>query len=1046
MPPKAASKPRTWGTRFDYLPSSSSPPPSTVVLNDVPSSLDASSKKQTERAPHDACIFAGSLPAHPDTVEVASNLRDHLAEYAEVKHIKVVRDSKGGNCAFIQCQDAVAAIDLLAALSASEPKPFMGRILRYEQARAFRTLLISYRIPTQFVPSNGDTSAPFDPKNVKEITLDMPSAMRLCKPRNARNIAISYNENATNAASRDQDESNEHVLHIEPVVFDAETLKRVVSHFGPIDEFLPCRLPDGTPEDHTVKVADVPKAMLLPHDNNRHPSMDGGVFQVKWAHRDDCVNALTSLRGVPHLTVTWAHLSSHGYDRQYNHNQRFLQQRPQSSLDPHYVREAEHNSSLTSRVPADAQRFEGPSVDSATSGSWILPQPPTMGESPCTSQNSEFTLVDEKTGRRSRDANGQWNDFDFPPLGDPKNERRTDFCGVWGEKKAKSEDYKEAEFESDVSAVQAVPLPTETIPPKVVNISTSPEAEYHDEGQELSMPPTPGFGMSPLTPKTSSSMFPPTPTTGDVDLHFSTSDNEKLSFMEDLRGERELDPTTLFVGGLEMYGDAAWDEEKISGLFQKFGGLENVRLVRPTSGNSAFAFIKFNNTESPLRAVAEEHNRVHDGRTMRVQLRDCNARGGWKQRGRGRYLGGHHQRNYHDRSDFQQRDVVSHVETPAASALPSEEQVRPVPAPEVDVPEQVHSSSPRFEAPQPEIHVSSGSTQNAASLPSPSPEASPATEPYREWYELEPGANSSPPPSSTFSPADSYHSATNGPAVGYPGPPTGYYGPPPPWMPHFPQPMQYPMPFYPGYPGFQGPASDANGSSTGAPPMWPPMGMYGAYIPYPAYAPRPPNVDQGVAQQQPPVAPTGFIQNDQGTLIAVYQPEALDQYMSGNGQSNPSPTPQPPIPTWANFPPSYNTSTQTSQLPPRINVPPRQFQPQPPRGWFPSSQSAIGLTSSPSVVTQIMPSSASMQLPNSPYFHAQLDTGIPNLRRQNGRRDQNPSFQNSNRGQGNVRQPGRRRGAVHSPGFVNNGEGHQHTVRVNPNPATPNDWTHWTVR
>ena len=37
---------------------------------------------------------------------------------------------------------------------------------------------------------------------------------------------------------------------------------------------------------------------------------------------------------------------------------------------------------------------------------------------------------------------------------------------------------------------------------------------------------------------------------------------------------------------------------------------------------------------------------------------------------------------------------------------------------------------------------------------------------------------------------------------------------------------------------------------------------------------------------QAPLAPSGFIQNDQGTLIAVYSPDALDQYMSGQGNGS----------------------------------------------------------------------------------------------------------------------------------------------------------------
>ena len=60
--------------------------------------------------------------------------------------------------------------------------------------------------------------------------------------------------------------------------------------------------------------------------------MDTGCYEIKWAHRDDCVTALMvrgcwlhectfltllvqTLRRVPHLTVTWAHQPQSQSDR-----------------------------------------------------------------------------------------------------------------------------------------------------------------------------------------------------------------------------------------------------------------------------------------------------------------------------------------------------------------------------------------------------------------------------------------------------------------------------------------------------------------------------------------------------------------------------------------------------------------------------------------------------------------------------------------------------------------------------------------------------------
>jgi hypothetical protein len=45
-----------------------------------------------------------SLPSGIEQPELARMLSEHLSEYAEVKNVKVVRDSKGGVCAFVQCE------------------------------------------------------------------------------------------------------------------------------------------------------------------------------------------------------------------------------------------------------------------------------------------------------------------------------------------------------------------------------------------------------------------------------------------------------------------------------------------------------------------------------------------------------------------------------------------------------------------------------------------------------------------------------------------------------------------------------------------------------------------------------------------------------------------------------------------------------------------------------------------------------------------------------------------------------------------------------
>lgn len=44
---------------------------------------------------------------------------------------------------------------------------------------------------------------------------------------------------------------------------------------------------------------------------------------------------------------------------------------------------------------------------------------------------------------------------------------------------------------------------------------------------------------------------------------------------------REYDPTTVFVGGLDMSQFGAWDENRLRGVFSRFGSIEDVHIVRP---------------------------------------------------------------------------------------------------------------------------------------------------------------------------------------------------------------------------------------------------------------------------------------------------------------------------------------------------------------------------------------------------------------------------------------------------------------------------------
>lgn len=60
------------------------------------------------------------------------------------------------------------------------------------------------------------------------------------------------------------------------------------------------------------------------------------------------------------------------------------------------------------------------------------------------------------------------------------------------------------------------------------------------------------------------------------------SQSSLLQLSQENRDDHVVDPTTIFVGGLEMFGPNAWDEGKVRTLFSKYGGIEAVKVIRPS--------------------------------------------------------------------------------------------------------------------------------------------------------------------------------------------------------------------------------------------------------------------------------------------------------------------------------------------------------------------------------------------------------------------------------------------------------------------------------
>ncbi|KAF5368570.1 hypothetical protein D9758_002330 [Tetrapyrgos nigripes] len=984
--PFKSPRSRTWGTRFDSL--HPSPPPSpkatepgtdSTVADVVQLPVKASAVKKDSQ---DASIFVGSLPVNIEPNELLVSLSDHLSDYKEIKSIKVHRDLKGGVCAFIQCEDAAAAGILLNTFHSNPPNPFCNRNLRFEVARAPRSLIISYCIPTSTMTkeiateNDVDGTANATTTITTVVELNLPYAMRIWKNKNTnRQVAgpqflVSYDFEGGARQNKVNPPELNHILQFDPLRFDDETLKLICTHFGPVEYFRPYNSGDIFP----------------PHNAPRKPNMDTRCFEIKWRYRDDCVSAFTTIRKeVLHLNVSWLH-----------RHDRLALQAGLPAVNPrrhHFV------------------------------GAYNHSRAQSINESSFTMDRNVMHSTGDPRGDRFGSGRANWLELDFPPLGNAKK--------VWDEEPSQ---LKLDQFDgtSGSSPVDDI------VPGSRGDVSSNVPASLY---REVQSDDTPILGMSPLTPKTSASAsgFPTTPTSSNGDCKSSAFlrafEVDDSTSVDDLisEGNRVLDPTSLFVGGLEMYGPNAWDEPRLLKFFGRFVGLKNVRLIRPPGGRTAFAFIKYDNKESPARAICEENNNVYEGRILRVQLRDYNApRGNFKAaRGRGRYFSGPPTIQPCNDFSFDEARVAVEAENPVVNDVPpssveevepmvnNQEVVTPLPTPSLPEIDPVEHPEPVSEQPS---YPASESAHSEPTL------VNKEIETFREWYEtgVPSSATCTPPPAGPVMPPAH-------PMGAYPVPPPPGYYPGAPWMPQYP-PMQYPMPYMLGYPPMYqipngvcaAPYTSSNGSDASGPIAGPPLppppqnpwpGMYGvgvplylfpgssliehvqAYIPYPAYPARPSPAERSSPQPLPgqaPVTPEGLFQVDQGPLIPVYQPESLQRYMQDNQipmQSLPTSVPVqiPPqhMQGWTPIPQQPQPQPAGIQQVLRPVLPPNfQFQVPAPNPGI----AAGGNWMPPNPVSQTVPFLPPQSVPTSTNIgHGNL-AGGPNgpgnfPRRQGGRKD-----------------------------------------------------------
>jgi hypothetical protein len=250
-------------------------------------------------------------------------------------------------------------------------------------------------------------------------------------------------------------------------------------------------------------------------------------------------------------------------------------------------------------------------------------------------------------------------------------------------------------------------------------------------------------------------------------------------------------------------------------------------LHAPSTKRYAFPCVR----KHPISLLPKhQHNRVYDGRTLRVQLRDVNPpRTNWKfARGRGRF---HQPRRFHYRPFVQGQNIVRQ----GGSDLPISESM--------GVPREMGSS---IACSLPANHDKTSSKSPSTFQPIESSSSisnifddAHGPERYREWYDNLESPASTPAPSSLGSSASASGVAYTTPS--YPYMPNGTHFLPPPWLHPYMSSGPYSLPYYPGYPLYPPPPVNQHpqsltppnsGSSGSSHPIgqWPAFGVYGVSV------------------------------------------------------------------------------------------------------------------------------------------------------------------------------------------------------------------------
>ncbi|KAF7307109.1 RNA binding protein [Mycena indigotica] len=490
-------------------------------------------------------------------------------------------------------------------------------------------------------------------------------------------------------------------------------------------------------------------------------------------------------------------------------------------------------------------------------------------------------------------------------------------------------------------------------------LSATASVEENENTQEGDEPETPGLGMSPVTPKTNDSQqFPTTPATSVSEDDTTGKDASYFPGGE----PKGIDPTSLFVGGLDAI---------------------SVRVVvKPTNAKAAFALVKFNNTESPARAVMNKVFVIYILALQQQQRFQCRSP---------------------STTHWQFIMVEPSKSNSEIATLP--EEVFDSTVVELLVGD-THYGQHRFQENREGDIMASNQVGNRQSTV--------------EFEQSKFEAQSSAPVILRLSrrPNQSKLRVNDTPA--HAGIPLGS--------------------------GSRPVGSDASGPAS-APRPWP---MYGYYnLPYP-YATAQTSGEKSPSQSQAPLQPTGFIQNGAGTLIPLYQQEALDHYMTSNHINQPvsaqtqQPVPQqqgPPAvpvahgaPQFAQYaPPGY---AYPNAMPPMMGMQPRPFPAMTEAAWVAQSQVMLSQGNSPNI--------HSLPFRGQQFPEVNAGNNGPNNNRRQGPGGRREQGCHNNRGGQPKGMPGRhhQNRAGGSLQFHPNGELPQHLPRAPQFPTLATDHGH----